>query len=568
MRPQYYPIKGGSPIAMERKTEMILYFSVQNWSLLRSFMVFWVLSLVLYWPTAGAGFVTDTLGWFQTYKATGFTGVFNAFGDHSLHYIYHLVFFLLFKLFGFHGKGWMLMFTALHALVAALSLAFFRNLFSRLGIRQGKWIAWAGSLLFLVSPYQTETLVWYACVHYLLCSVFVLLALRAFTNYLERDDRKEIVAFYALFGLSVFTLEIGFGLPLLVAAFALLFPLDNYKVKQRGKLLLLFTLPSVALVVAYFLLVKLSRGSMAGHYGAATHFNLDPHLLLGNFSKYCAKLFTLSTFFSYEKRMALYAVFEKPYWAWLLIIAALAIAAGLIYYRNRLRTSTRLLMALILAFGFALAPAINLYFNALTLIEGDRFSYLAAVFGYMFLVLGIMTLAGRAGSLLVVVALVFNLHFFRVNVESWKHNKDVSENLLRSFSWSNAPQIYLLALPDNFAGSYMFRSFPTDDYFSRRLDLQYNLQVECKTIHVLQYNMQQVQDGVRVELVSDSDLKVCFNQWGNWWWYGSIGASNYQTENYEVTLLDGCYLLHLKRKQPGAVYLYQTGGTWHQVSGF
>lgn len=536
----------------------------------RTFLLFWLLALVLYWPTAGAGFVTDTLGWFQTYRNTGFTGIFKVFGDHSLHYLYHLFFFLLFKLFGFHGKGWLLVFTGLHAWVATLALTFFSNLFSRLNIRQGKWIAWAGSLLFFLSPYQTETLVWYACVHYLLCSAFVLAALRAFTNYLERGTRQEIIAFYGWFVLSVFTLEIGFGLPLLVGAFALLLPLETYKAQQRGRLLAIFTLPSLMLVLLYFLLVKITRGSMAGHYGAATHFNMDPHLLLGNFSKYCAKIFALSAFWPHEKCATLYAIFEKPNWAWLLLpIAGIGVGV-LIRWRNRIAPRVSLLLLLFLGFGLALAPAVNLYFNTLTLIEGDRFTYLASVFAAMFTALGLNIIGRRAGSALLLLVLVVNLHFLRTNIISWKENKEVSEALLKNFKWSEAPRIYLLATPDNYRGAYMFRSFATDDYFSRRYDLQNGTQLESKMVNVLQYNMQHKSEGVSVERVSDTDLKVTFNQWGNWWWYGSIGAANYETASYTVRIDEWShsYIVHLKHKEPGAVYLYQIGEDWRQVDDF
>lgn len=548
---------------------MVLYFSVQNWLPIRSFLVFWLLALLLYWPTAGAGFVTDTLGWFQTYKASGFAGLLTVFGDHSLHYVYHLIFFLLYKVFGFHGKGWMLVFTCLHAAVATLAFAFFRNLFSRLNILKGKWIAWSGSLLFLLSPYQTETLVWYACVHYLLCSVFVLLALRSFTDYLERGKAHYVISFYVWFVLSVFTLEIGFGLPLLVGAFALLLPLNGYKSQQRGKLLALFTVPSIAVVAAYFLLIKLTRGTMAGHYGAATHFNMDPYLLIGNFSKYCGKVFGLSAFWSYEKRMALHGVFENKAWTWV-VLPGMALTVGLLFaFRHRLSAKVRLLIILFLAFGFALAPAVNLYYNGLTLIEGDRFTYLASVFGYMFLTLALVTLIPRLGTLLVFVTLVINLHYLRINAVSWKSNKEVSEALLKSFNWRAAPRIYLLVTPDNYRGAYMFRSFATDDYFSRRLDLQYGTLIEPNVINVLQYNMQSKSDGISVQRLTDNDLKLSFNQWGNWWWYSSVGAGNYETPDYSVTI--GAWnvaTIHFKNKQPGTVYLYQKGEAWQQVPNF
>ena len=115
----------------------------------------------------------------------------------------------------------------------------------------------------------------------------------------------------------------------------------------------------------------------------------------------------------------------------------------------------------------------------------------------------------------------------------------------------------------------MFRSFATDDYFSRRLDLQYGTLIEPNVINVLQYNMQRKSDGISVERLTNNDLKLSFNQWGNWWWYGSVGAGNYETPDYSVTI--GAWnvaTIHFKNKQPGTVYLYQKGEAWQQVPNF
>src|SRR4051812_20100806 len=93
------------------------------------FLLFWLITFVFYFKTRGAGFVTDEIGWLQNYKAAGWQGIFYAFNDKSLHYVYHIVGFLLWKLFGLNGFAWMMVFVALHAVVAMLSYRVFKELF-------------------------------------------------------------------------------------------------------------------------------------------------------------------------------------------------------------------------------------------------------------------------------------------------------------------------------------------------------------------------------------------------------------------------------------------------------
>ena len=137
------------------------------------FTVFFIITLCMYHTTAGAGFVTDEIGWFETYARLGWKGMFTAFGDRSLHYIYHIAGFLLWRLFRFNGTAWMLIFASLHALVTTVGFFLFKSIFRSVVPTKATVVSFLGSLLFLLSPYQTEVLVWYACVHYLICTLVI-----------------------------------------------------------------------------------------------------------------------------------------------------------------------------------------------------------------------------------------------------------------------------------------------------------------------------------------------------------------------------------------------------------
>jgi hypothetical protein len=532
------------------------------------FILFFVVALCVYYATAGAGFITDQIGWFETYRSMGWKGIFNAFGDRSLHFIYHLLGYSLWRLFGFNGTGWMCSFVFLHSLVGTLSFHLFRKLFQKIVPAKASVISFVGALLFMLSPYQTEVLVWYACVHYLLCAALVLLALISFVGYLKTGKNKNIFYFYLFFGVAVFTLEISFSLPLILAGFILLFPLKHFAVQDKLKLFLLFVLPSLLVVAAYFVLSKMLRGSFAGHYGVSTHFNFNIALLTANLLKHTAKIFLLSQFWPHEKREALYLLFQSKV---LLFMAAGSLAAlAVVFLYRRLSVSFRAVIFLTLCFALALAPILNLYFTSIVNVEGDRFSYLASVFAAQLVSFLVLSLFNHVGWVILFVYLFFNCQFLKTNTESWKNNCTVRKSLLQNFQHVNAPHIFILNLPDNYKGTYMFRTFAPDNSFAETYKLMYGKDFEQRTTQVLSYNMISLTDSVTVEKISDNELKVTFAQWGNWWWTAGKGADSYSTEMYSVLIDEWShsYNIQFKTKIPGAVYLYQCGGEWRQVVNF
>lgn len=532
-------------------------------------LLFWGIALAAYYPTAGAGFVTDVLGWFESYDKYGWNGIAIAFSDHSLHYVYHFFGFLLYKIFGWNGYGWYASFTLLHACVGTLGYSIFSRLLGKTAIPYAQGIAFIGSLLFILSPYQTEVLVWYACSHYLLCSILVLLAMHSFLSYLQEQKLQKLLWFYTWFMLSVFTLEISFCFPLFVGAFIALAPNSIVGLQKRIKLSALFVAPAIAIVVVYFLLSKFLKGSTAGHYGTAVHFNLSPALLAGNFSKYCLKLWGLSQFYSHSLRMHFYSFFEKPYFLYIFISLATSLLAVVAALRNKLNDFARLLLLFFAGFIFVLAPVVNLYFTSIIRIEGDRFSYLPSLFAYATITLAAFAVFRKAAYPLLAIYLLAHVYCLQKNTSAWHSSCQVSQSLQEDFKWNNAPHIYMLNLPDNFDGAYMFRGLPPDNFFAKTVDLKYGKQLEQKCELILQYNMNFTTDSFTVEKIDENKLQLKFAQYGAWWWLGGIGAANYDTENYAVNIDEwGTVIISFKKKIPGAVYLYQCGTHWKQVQGF
>lgn len=530
------------------------------------FLLFALTALALYFPTAGAGFVTDHIGWLESYKTFGWQGLFNAFGDRSAHFVYHLFGFTMWSLFGMNGYAWMAVFVLLHALTATLAFHLFSSVFKTIMPERAAVAAFIGSLLFLVNPYQTETLVWYACIHYLVCAALCLGALIFLVRYLQAGGNKNVAGFYACFVPAVFALEISFSLPLIAAAFILLLPFKGNKAKRFG----LFVLPAIATVGFYFLLNKLLRGNFAGHYGAAAHFNFDVFLLAVNFSKYCSKIFLLSQFWPYAKREWLYQMFVNKALLLVFVGSLAVVASAVVLYMRKAGNAFKTGGVLFIAFGLALAPIINLFFYYIDNVEGDRFTYFASVFAMQLVAFVCVKYMRVFGWALVIMLAFMLVYFLRVNTVSWEENNMIRQSLLSTFKYANAPHVYMLNLPDNYRGTYMFRTALPDNSLAATHKLMYGTDFENRATQVLSYNMNSLNDSVTVEKISDTELKVTFAQWGNWWWQGGVGANSYSTDKYDVVIdeWNHAYNISFKEKVPGAVYLYQCGKEWRKVQGF
>ena len=534
------------------------------------FLLFWIISFVFYFKTAGAGFVTDEVGWLQTYKDTGWHGIFHAFGDKSLHYIYHFIGYLIWKIFELNGFAWMVIFISLHSAIAVLSFRIFETLFLKLEITSSSLIAFTGCLLFVVSPYQTEPLVWYACIHYLACSFLLFSAFYFLLLYLQQQSKSLIFAFYACFIVSLFTLEISFAFPIILIVFFLLWPPKVFSGNARIELIKIFVAPSFVLLACYFLLCKILRGSAVGHYGAAAHLNFSIPLLMGNLAKYVSKIFFLTQFISADIRQQIYNVFENEKFGWCLFGVLTMLALLFLLFLKRAKTAFRASTLLFSFFVIALLPILNLIFSYIVNIEGDRFSYFASIFAYQFVAFSCILLFRKFGWLLLATFLFFNVKFLSLNTQSWSCSKIIQQSLIAEFKWYNAEKIYLLNIPDNFRGAYMFRCFAPDISFAESIALITGKNIEPKTVEVVEYNMNSFIDSVVVEKISDSELKVTFAQWGNWWWSKGIGASNYSTKDYDVKIdeWNHSYLLRFKSKPANAVYIYQCGEHWREVKNF
>jgi protein O-mannosyl-transferase len=531
---------------------------------------FWIIALLFYAKTQGGGLVTDVTGWFSKYNELGWNGIPITFNDKALHHVYHLFFFILYKLFGFNGKGWMLSFTLLHVSSATLLFHLLKRIFRKAYISSSSEIAFVSAVFFLLSPYQVEPVVWAACIHYLLTAVFLLSAFHSFFNYAESNHNKWIIIFYGLFIAALLSIEIALIFPVLLFCFIALAPASVFSKTDSWQLQLIFVAPSFVVVTGYFLLNKLLLGAVVGHYGASTHLNFSPELIIPAFCKYIAKFISFSQFFPYDTRKQLYDFFEMPASVYFIIAFILLSGILLLWKWNSFRNEIKLLLLFLLCFAIGLLPVLNLYFSYLLYNEGDRFSYFASLFFFPFLVLFLYTFLPKVKYLMIAAYLFFSIKYLHFNTQSFSQVGKRIESLTENFKWNDAERIFILNIPDNYRGAYLFRSFGSSSSFAETMKLMFDMSIEEKVAEVVQYNIAKSHDSVKVEILDDKRLKLKFAQWGNWFWRNGIGATSYENQDYKIDIDEWShsYTITFFNKDSNTVYLYECAGNWREVKGF
>lgn len=531
----------------------------------RSSVWFVALALVVYWPTRHAGFVMDWLGWQYAYDREGWAGVPNSFGYPGLHPVLHLGNYTLYWLFGANSPVWYGVFAGLHGLNASLLARLAQRLPLQQPPTQQQLVGVATGLLFLLSPYAAEVVVWRVCLHYLLALLFALMALHRTLDYLAVPAQKTLWHIQLLVLLGLFTFEWSLVVPVLLLVFVFVWHLAQ---KTRPPLPLLGRLfaPQVGWWALYFLLNKIKIGDWVGHYGAATHLNIQPQAMMANMLRYVVKQFAFVRNWEHNAKMPVFEGLAEGWPFWLGTgVVLLGTAAWLLFFR---RSNARLQWAgaAFAWFFVALLPVSNLYFYALQNSENDRYGYFANGFGWLGLTLLLSFLPKIWNRVLAVALLaVSSLLLFEIN-RYWETSEKIYESLVNDFRWYDHDEVIILASPDNYHGVFMCRIIGQDNGFSEALELRRKQPYSGKMWEVAQFNAVAPDYALGVE--SDSTgtfFKMSFKQDGNWWWRNGIGASNYENDRYTFTLKEWHAEVQLKEKRPNTAVIYPVGGKWKVI---
>ena len=529
------------------------------------FPLFLLISLVTYYPTIGAGFVHDFLGWQIAYNAGSFADILNCFGYPGNHQVLHLFFYSIYSIFHIQGLPWYIIFCSIHAFNAWLLFGWVLQITSLWKISISALLVMFVSILFIIHPYNVEAVVWKTCLHYLLSLTAVLGILRISPIYVNEGKEKLLWVSLLIYASSLFLLEISFVTPLVMSIFFFIHLMTTGAGKPEILRSIKFCGGLWGLLVANILLNKLTLGAWVGHYGADKHLSLDVIGMMSTEVKYFVKHLFEARFFSFKTKSILFdQILSNPELIFFLMTILISILLVYVVKIRKIASYWHLVVFGFLASLFYVLPVANMFFYHLQVGMNDRYSYLSLTF----LLIAVIALMSQwpkwLSHSLMAVLLLINIYLQEKTNQYWAESTKILTSLKSSYRWNDNPFVFILNSPDNLNGITMTSIYDEPSGIDELIDYQTPRPNTGKTFDVFQFNMGTPQDGVDVIQTGPLQLKVNFKQWGNWWHRHGIGASSYENEYYKAEIQDLSYVLTFKQFPEGSVILYIVGDQWNE----
>lgn len=523
-------------------------------------------TFLLYAGTTGAGFATDFTGLLHRLEDAPFLDFLTCFGFPAMHQVTNFLLYLLVKGFGLAPLPWHLVCTGLHAANSFMAFLLARQLFEKSGMKNPAPAALMAALLFMSSPYQAEAVVWKVCINFLSCTLLMQLSLWLAGCYLDGSRPRCLAGSHLSFLLALFTFELALALPLLGAAWALMLSLSKGGLPARhiaSRLLL----PQLALVLVYFLLNKLLLDGWVGHYGEAVHLRFRPLEISSNLLKYAAKYLFFWREMPHDWRRGLLSWLEYPGVATSGLALMALLPFPLALYYKKINATLRAAAWGWALFLLALLPVCNLYLAWLLQVENDRYGYLASIFFFTGLAALLQRLPRGLRLACFIGWLCTSVYFLEKVNAAWRDSSRLLRSLLEDFRWTEAPEVYVLAFPENYQGLPLLRDFSGQDLaLKHALKYLAGKPARGRFFQIAQYNVNSAADGVTVSSAQSGVFQLTLSQWGSWWWRHGIGTGDCETAHWRFQVKGNGGRVSLKQvPAPGAVFIYAAGGKWQEV---
>lgn len=539
--------------------------------LFQQYSCFLILTLLLYFNTRQAGFVTDFLGWQSDFDNNGAWAVINGdrYNIKSFYHFTHILMYAMTSAFRLNGMAWFLLFSSLFALNGLMVYRLFIYLFNKLEIPHSTTIASIGILFFMLSPYQAEVMVWRASFHYLTGFAMMLGFVHLALQYIDNQRLKYWIWAMVIFFCSIFSLEFFLFTPF-VALILMVFLFLNFpqSFDLKNALLRFVGIP-LSMVAGYFILYRLTHEKWIAHYGSKNHTALISPESFAAYGKYIAKYLSFIRHFKHTTKETIFGYFSTPSVSWLILIVVLSIAVlGLVLLKKMSKRNQLIFLSFGL-FSLLIAPVMTLYFSYILLTENDRYGYMVSAFLFMGLALILSKLPKFLFYGIAIIYLCFSTYLLLKTNRIWYKSEKVFTHLVKEYNHWDANEVLILNAPDNYEGMPMFRVLAEESGVKEAIEIHHRRKLNTHMIDVAQYNMTTPQDGAHVRVDSANQIMVIFNQWGNWWWRAGKGATNYENDLYKIKFdykgCGNCYQLIFKNNNPHRVLLFQVGNQFKTV---
>jgi len=511
----------------------------------------------------------DLLFYYQKY---GLSGIQFNFFDPMLNPVSNILNFSLFQLIADNSSGWIFFAFSLHVLNSFLVYLISEKLVSNYIQNKSNsfFVSILASGMFLLSPYQTEAVLWAPRqTDFVIATAFALTSIYFMMCFFKTPITKYVLLLHLFYLLAILSFESPLPLPgIFVAYFLVLLMTGKTSITFIGffkKILL----PNIIIIVSYFLLSKIWLGTWIPHYGAKVHLNFSIQILTDNIIKYLAKFFLFYRYLPASRHDFLQQIFFKDtsnvvlaFSFWILVLSIVYFAIKMML---RIKLELKFMMVfLFLSFIFLLLPVINLDTSFLGAIISDRYGYLPSAVFYIFLSFLFYFLFSRTWKIVSFLWILGSTILLLQTFPLWENSGDYCTRLTNNFKpyLATNENIYILNMPDNINWVLTARSG-----FASYIYLHFHSEIRPRSKIIATYYMSDETDSVVVLPISEKQFLVSGSRRKMKFLNDGVWASSYKTSEFKVDFdkAISSYKLTFDSSPVNPLYLYVSGDKWKQA---
>ena len=526
---------------------------------------FTALAIIAYRNCFGIFIPGDNYSLFYLFEKGGIQEAINNIGP--LYFSIPLLFFT-YKLIGVSPFLWVMLSLLLH-----IANSFFVYLLAEkstsalIGKKMNSAAIFAG-LLFLVSPYQTETILWIPTnltisIATFLCLVCLLLLL----DYLRSGQRSTLFFLLIMFALSVFSYESAFVLPVISLLVFILYKAHCTTGVSLQQFAIRLLLPQTGILLLYLSISKMLFGAWLWH-GENFELSFSIMALAGNFLKYLAKFFLLYRYLPVDSLDGYLRQAFSTHSNWILLftlIGFIFLISFAVFILKTKNVQGKFLLLLFLCFAVSLLPVLSLDSSFLKNIYPDRYGYLPSVFFFLFFVYAVFFLLKKFSVPVLIGYFALSLVLLSKTNDVWSSDNEYCGQLTQNYKpFLPYDRVYILNVPTYYKGVAAFRSA-----FAETIFMRYDASPIEKIRVISGCYQESGADSLASVSIAGNTVTVTgqkkntpfFSTNGGW-------AKSYETEEYKVSFNpDGCsYTLVFKGDIPkNSAFICTSQSAWKKA---
>lgn len=477
----------------------------------------------------------DAFQFFAEYEREGWGGFYQNYGFTSLYYVTHLLNILFYTFFSTNTFCWLVVLILLHAFNAYFSFRVFYRFYTVHQINNAFEIAFLGSLFFLLSPAQSENISWVATLHYGVSMLFFLLVALYLINNLKELSASKTLVLLLVYVLSLLSMEYALVFPF---CWFLLIPQSygSFSSFQNKKL----WIGLLMIIPFYFIATKLIKGHFIPHYSERHLINHGLFQYVKSYISYSSKYLLLSHFYTYSSKY--YELLTRTS----VLLSVCAVLGLMAWYCLKKNSDTIVVfLKLFVVSFFMMMPIINMFFCIIHQYENNRLGYFFSLLFFQLCFFALYSYVKKGRIVFVALMLTANVFFSFIVARDLKIAGHIYKNCIHTFPKLGNNKAYLLNLPNNYKGIYLFRS-------PWRLEaaLSFFNHTEYHFNEIASTNLLRANDSFHLYTNSDTLIKLGHNNPGDYFMRGPYGAYDREDSSYSFDVDEWLMNYEVRFKKP------------------